>query len=74
MTVQDEQDDISLPGDLGHTYSKRALSFVISPSAGFAGLYIDAYLQSKTHVLWIGLPFSAVKVIARCASSTLLCY
>lgn len=58
------QDDISLPGDLVRSYSKRVWSFVISPSDIGYGLYIDVYLQSKTHVLWSGLPFSTVEVIA----------
>jgi hypothetical protein len=58
------QDDISLPGDLVRLYSKRAMSFVISPSDIGRGLYINVYLQSKTHVLWGGLPFSTVEVIA----------
>lgn len=58
------QDDISLPGDLVRSRSKRTMSFVISPSDIGRGLYIDMYLQSKTHVLWNGLPFSTVEVIA----------
>jgi hypothetical protein len=58
------QDDISLPGDLVRSCSKHAMSFVISPSDIGRGLYINVYLQSKTHVLCSGLPFSTVEVIA----------
>lgn len=58
------QDAALQPGDLVRSCSKRVWSFVISPSDIGCGLYIDMYLQSKTHVLWNGLPFSAVEVIA----------
>lgn len=58
------QDAALQPGDLVRSRSKRVWSFVISPSDIGYGLYIDVYLP-KTHVLWIGLPFSNVEVIAR---------
>jgi hypothetical protein len=68
VTVQ----DAVLSGDLCLSKACNTMSLVISLSNIGDGLYIDVYLQSRTHVLWNDLPFSTARVIARYEKQTSL--